>query len=465
VPCPRGNECAANEQCFSGSPCAAGNNPDNGPIVETNVGNYCGTEWNLLMTACESATKCPTGMECAEGEFCYRDFVCDPPPTTTTTTSTTVAVAISDMGGGTGSNQATSLESYESYKSDESSTSDINQKIKPSEACSLCGNAELDWSQQIYFDGADISCGEFGWLFLYHNIVEGSDQCLNFRAQFFGKCCYTRPAGAGCDLCDTGPGSPWHDTRQDKNVEFDGDEISCVDLQNKGRQRFEPSGQQCADLKNNFMSSCCFEKCSLCGDTNLNWEASVYFSGEEVLCHELDSKIFVEEGISADSQRCEMSRSFYAGNCCIVPPEEPCNLCSSNGVHFGMNSAVEVSYEGEVKTCLEVYHSLFSRREQSSDHCTDTQGQLFDQCCEEVVTKTLPPASASADYSFENNVDENLGGQYSAPVPIQTKSPTKKPTPDFESWYTDSFSSPAQKPTNSIGSFFMLIAAGLMILY
>ena len=103
-----------------------------------------------------------------------------------------------------------------------------------------------------------------------------------------------------------------------------------------------------------------FEKCSLCGDSNIDWEATVYFSGEEVACHELDTNIFVEEGMSSDSSRCEMCRSFYAETCCVQVPEKPCNLCTSQtGDHFNMNTNARVSYDGQVKTCLEVYHSLF----------------------------------------------------------------------------------------------------------
>lgn len=137
-----------------------------------------------------------------------------------------------------------------------------------------------------------------------------------------------------------------------------------------------------------------FEKCNLCGDKNLDWKASVYFSGEEVLCHELDSKIFAEEGIGSDSSRCEMSRSFYASTCCIEPPSEPCNLCSFNGYYFNMKSTAEVSYGGTAQTCLEVYHSLYARQEQGSEQCTDAQGTLFDQCCEGSGLQTIQSAVA-----------------------------------------------------------------------
>lgn len=472
LPCPKGDECASSESCFTGSPCAILNSPDDANF-ESNVGSFCGTEWNVLMSTCESTTKCPNGNECAEGEFCYRDFVCNPPPPTTTTTSTTTATTTSTMTlttvatalSGTNDSSSTERNPATSQGSIGSSTLNIGGETnqnppttgqtapqiqpEPSESCSLCGNSELDWSERVNFDGDDISCGEFGWIFLSENILEGSDRCLNFRAQYFDKCCYAKPSGVGCDLCDTEIDGPWHDIQENINVEFDGDDISCADLSNKIRTRFEPSSAQCTDIKNTHFESCCFQRCSLCGDSNLDWEATVYFSGEEVLCHELDSKIFVEEGISSDSSRCEMSQNFYAGTCCIQAPEQPCNLCSSNGIHFNMNSNTRVSYDGEVKTCLEVYHSLYSRRDQSNEHCTAAQGELFDQCCEAISSQTIP--------------DGGIGERAS---PSPTKSPTtNKPTPNFDSWYTaGSLSSPASTFMDSIGSFSLLMAVGLMVI-
>jgi len=59
------------------------------------------------------------------------------------------------------------------------------------------------------------------------------------------------------------------------------------------------------------------EKCSLCVDSDLNREATVYFSGEEVSCEEFEGKIFVEEGVSSGSPRCENIQSFYSEKRCI----------------------------------------------------------------------------------------------------------------------------------------------------
>ncbi len=76
----------------------------------------------------------------------------------------------------------------------------------------------------------------------------------------------------------------------------------------------------------------------------------MYFPGEEAICHELDSKVFLDEGVASDSERCKTSQTMYAETCCIETPSKPCDICTLNGDNFYMKSDVEVSFEGEVQT-------------------------------------------------------------------------------------------------------------------
>jgi len=314
------------------------------------------------------------------------------------------------------------------------------------ESCSICGNLELDRSQKVNFGGNVVSCGEFDRIFLSESISEASDRCLDFRAQLFGKCCHSENAGDGCDLCGTGINGPRHVIQGDVHVEFDGDEISCTYLSDK-ISIIKPSSGQCIEMKNKHFNDCCSEKCSLCSDSNLDWEAIIFFSGEEMLCHELDKKKLVEAGISSDSPRCEMTQRVYSETCCNQAPEKPCNICkSTSGIQFNMNSNARVAYDGEVKTCLELYNSLHSRREQSSEHCVDAHGELFDQCCRAIVNQAIPDDSSSRTQ------------------PSPTMSPTiLQPTSEFNSRYTGPLSSPASIRLVCIGLFRLLIAIGLIL--
>lgn len=149
----------------------------------------------------------------------------------------------------------------------------------------------------------------------------------------------------------------------------------------------------------------------LCGEAYLDPKAKVFFAGEEVSCHELESTILVKGGNfwSRKETLCSQ-QSSYSTTCCVdafhrATDEKasenaldgaadgenilgPCNLCQSNGTPFDMKESAQVSYNGEVQTCLEVNQSLNTRREQSNQHCTDVPILLFEQCCETVDTAT-----------------------------------------------------------------------------
>ncbi len=175
----------------------------------------------------------------------------------------------------------------------------------------------------------------------------------------------------------------------------------------------------------------------------------MFYSGAEISCHDLDIKVFVEEGIAADSPQCKTSQDSYSGFCCTQAPEDPCDMCRMNGVSFEMITDMKISYEGKVQTCLEVHNTLYSRREQSSEHCISAQGNFFDQCCEEVGI--LQPQS-----------DRSSGSSASQSPTTAVTSP--KPTLGFESWYAGALKSDSVNSRESMGSYFSAIAVGLFLL-
>ena len=125
----------------------------------------------------------------------------------------------------------------------------------PSESCRLCGDSELDSSQRVNLLGNDLSCGEFDDVFVSENVLEGSDHCLNVRSQYFDKCCFAKSSGDVCDLCGAEIDGLRHVVRNDVNVEFDGDQVSCADLSKKANT-IELSSGQCVDMKNEHFYEC-----------------------------------------------------------------------------------------------------------------------------------------------------------------------------------------------------------------
>lgn len=230
----------------------------------------------------------------SQGEFCYRNFVCDPPLTTTTSSNKPVS---DDAGGGfegatlstpssivaekgednitdkqnnendvtaevPTQNEPTNVmnNNIENNQSNPTTSGDYQSNNDPNsiliEPCDICGSAgQIDWAKTVEFNGTDISCGEFGWIFAAGHVYEGSDQCLIMRASYFGSCCFTTPEN-GCKLCDTGVNGPFYDVRTNVNVDFDGEQMSCAELSNKISTKFEAYSQTCTDSQTNHFSDC-----------------------------------------------------------------------------------------------------------------------------------------------------------------------------------------------------------------
>jgi len=332
---------------------------------------------------------------------------------------------------------------------------------EPSEAllepCDICGTAgQIDWSKTIQFNGTNISCGEFGWIFSSSKIYEGSNQCLRMRASYFGSCCFSTPQD-GCNLCGVNAEGNSYELRTDVSIEFDGEALSCVEASYKISSKFEATSATCANAQVTHFSDCCFQKCSLCGDSLMDWEASVFFSGKQMPCYEFD-KVFQDDGISEGSNNCDLTRDLYKKECCIDPPDVPCNLCQSGSTYYQMNSDAIVSYDGTpFISCLEVYSSLFSRREQSSEHCIKTKGELFPQCCDEstgldLSVKDPVESTGSTDSSIQQT--QGVGNNFPSPSSDRgdfTNSGSNSPTTTYSTWAYTGDLSPASTKVLSIG--------------
>ena len=105
-----------------------------------------------------------------------------------------------------------------------------------------------------------------------------------------------------------------------------------------------------------------------------------------------------------------------------------------------------VSYNGEVKTCLEVHHFLNSRREQSSEHCIDAKGELFDQCCEAKGGQTIPEVAEGSQ-----TVPEVAAAEASDPPSM---GPTARPlTESLSHWNSYALGSSASMTSFSLWLF------------
>ena len=292
TPCPIGDECPSGETCFSTSPCGILNNQEKDDAADialsTNVGSFCSKEWNMLLSTCMTAARCPIGDECANDEFCYRDFVCDPSPEQTT--PPTIGPSIMNI----------------------PTTASNPQTIDTQQFFCASTKEELEMS------------------------------------------------------CSTAP--------------------SCVI-------------DSCPSKMFCFAFTC----------------TEVLVSNVKSVPTSLPTNSPIITPNNNNFHTWQSESVIAAGN---KPPLKPCDLCTLHGISFYMKSEVEVSYEGVTKTCSQVYHSLYTRREESSGHCIDAQGTLFKQCC--VRTGAILSSSPAT----------------MATTTTTTNASTSYNSADFETWYT-----------------------------
>jgi len=132
--------------------------------------------------------------------------------------------------------------------------------IETTSICKLCGDSEINTSQLVNLDGNEVSCNIFDLVFSSANIEDGSNECFDYRGQYFSSCCRVQSV----------------------------DDVHSI-----------------------------IEKCILCSDSVPNEETVVLFAGEELLCTEVATRLLVEDEISSDSEICETSKSSYSDMCCL----------------------------------------------------------------------------------------------------------------------------------------------------
>lgn len=451
-PCPKGDECESGETCFNNSPCAAINSDT--ATEESNVKHLCGTDWNTLLNQCKTATPCPKGDECEAGEICYRNFICDPvqineelsgafgsslqngttqvilngqdlmnsnsdaSPQSDVTVSSSTTSATSSIG----STEATENEETQSKEPDVAEKAPVEVAPATLEYCNICGSAgEFNYNGVVNYEGFDsvdeMPCGELIWVFARNNVYEGSNECLASRAKYFDECCLEIPKNS-CDICPED-----HVVYLDRTTEYIGSKTECSRVASLYSTRFDKSSEECRDGQNNHAMDCCFRQCSICENMQPDWEASVFFSGEDLKCNELDI-IFREEGVTKESSRCQMTRDLYSDECCLQTLESPCDVCNTQLTGKRLKNSKKVSYEGEMTTCSAVYTHLFSSIERDTETCTRAQRDLVDQCC----------GLDDTDH-FSTSYDR-------APEPAENNSPTPIPAPTEDTlsaqWYAGS---------------------------
>jgi hypothetical protein len=197
---------------------------------------------------------------------------------------------------------------------------------------------------------------------LYEDFVEdGTDQCTAIKSAHSSECCYSYPTYP-CGLCQQGNDTLtllWANT-----VEHNGKNITCGIIDNM--LNAEPNDSElCMSEKDSYFDSCCFDKCSLCGEKYLAWDFVVDTEAEQT-CGQIEAEFTANE-IYTTSSECKSMKEDFQDICCYIMPNTPCNLCDEY-----VRWDDEVDFDGSKSSCKEV-SELLKRQEESSEICLATK--------------------------------------------------------------------------------------------
>ena len=126
-----------------------------------------------------------------------------------------------------------------------------------------------------------------------------------------------------CDVC-TKDGKK-HTLMPNEEVEYEGAAFSCAEV-NNFLSPFESSSNQCTEVKDMAFGTCCFDRCSLCGQgARLDPEVLVELEvegedgemkTEQGTCADIESGLF-QERTTDGSEECTEARSLHYDACCF----------------------------------------------------------------------------------------------------------------------------------------------------
>ena len=251
--------------------------------------------------------------------------------------------------------------------------------------CSLCGdNEELNPEGYIEQDGTIMSCAEYHSTLSSSGALQDSDECLSSVSHHSAACCVdgskkreeplSLSTEAACNICKRN--GIRHELKSEVFIEHKGIKLSCLDLNSILAKNEVDQSDLCLSTQSILFDSCCYEKCSLCGDRSLQWDKTVVHNGQILSCEEMES-MFTLGSIWEDSQECYGMQSAYSGSCCFSRPERKCSLCPSD-----VNTHAFVKTADSSLHCVNLANSLAEREEDGSSVCEASREAFSSTCCE-----------------------------------------------------------------------------------
>ena len=239
--------------------------------------------------------------------------------------------------------------------------------------CEICPEGK-DWYAPVVYGGKPMTCLELDSVMLRSGVFGNSAECRQATQEYSPTCCYTPPKKP-CNLCHFRQKSY---SVSDRLVLFNGAESDCYGIHNHLSTRVETEEDVCIVAQNELFDECCYDKCSLCQNYQLNSEAVVMTGdGQQMGCAEIENNFIGLHQITQGSEECSILQQQYFNTCCY---DIPCDLCEKDDTSYELLVQSSVMHQGRNRTCGEV--AVLARDVLSqNDICKTTKYDIFGDCC------------------------------------------------------------------------------------
>lgn len=276
------------------------------------------------------------------------------------------------------------------------------------ESCQVCPNGEeIKAKAKIDHGGKQVSCADYELTLRTSGFPRGSDECDSSVSRVAAICCLAKVEDeAVFSLVQTPSITPnicerdnvHHELKSEAMVEYKGTSISCLDL-NSILAKNEVEGSDIfLATQSMLFDGCCYEKCSLCGDKSLRWDATVKYNNQILSCDELPPMLTLGTVLEG-SEQCDAMQVGYSSICCFKPPKKKCNICNKGSILLEVNKHSFVKTRSSSLHCVNFVNGLAERVEEGSEVCEDSKLAYSTVCCN---TTSLPNTETSYDDWVDN---------------------------------------------------------------
>lgn len=265
------------------------------------------------------------------------------------------------------------------------------------ESCQMCGaGEEMNDLALIELNGKQVTCQEYESSLKEAGQLNGSEQCSSMVSSFSDICCSstqeesvevqeTKPT-AGCNICHRD--DVHHELKAEAMVEYKGASLSCVDVNSILAKNEKEGSEMCVATQATLFDGCCYEKCSLCGDREVKFDATVKYNKQILSCDEFN-QLFSMGITNKGSEQCDAMQAAYSPTCCYKPPTNPCNLCKdgTNLYELNTHAFVKTRSGSHSSHCKALSTQLFQREDENSQQCLESKAEYFESCCN---TQSVP---------------------------------------------------------------------------